>query len=166
LLLSCIVTMTTSKEFSNHIRQVYFGGNWTSVNLKDQLSDLTVDEANTQVGELNTIVKLAYHIHYYVRTITKVLEGGPLEGKDIYSFDHPATDSASAWQSTLDTMWSEIEYFASLVEKLGDEQLTQDFSESKYGTYHRNILGLIEHTHYHLGQISIIKKMIRKSINQ
>ncbi|HAI83731.1 MAG TPA: DUF1572 domain-containing protein, partial [Chitinophagaceae bacterium] len=31
------------------------------------------------------------------------------------------------------------------------------------GTYYRNILGLIEHTHYHLGQIALIKKIIRNT---
>jgi hypothetical protein len=33
-----------------------------------------------------------------------------------------------------------------------------DFDDGKYGTVLRNILGLIEHTHYHLGQIVILKK--------
>jgi hypothetical protein len=30
--------------------------------------------------------------------------------------------------------------------------------EEKYGSVLRNIMGVIEHTHYHLGQIVLLKK--------
>jgi len=30
----------------------------------------------------------------------------------------------------------------------------------KYGNYFRNIVGVIEHIHYHLGQIVLIKKIL------
>ena len=30
----------------------------------------------------------------------------------------------------------------------------------KYGNYFRNLTGIIEHLHYHLGQIVLIKKLI------
>ena len=33
----------------------------------------------------------------------------------------------------------------------------------KYGTYYRNFHGLIEHAHYHLGQIVLIKKLVAAS---
>jgi len=32
--------------------------------------------------------------------------------------------------------------------------------EEKYGNYYRNFHGIIEHCHYHLGQIVLIKKML------
>ena len=32
--------------------------------------------------------------------------------------------------------------------------------QDKYGNYRRNIEAMIEHSYYHLGQISLIKKMI------
>ena len=41
-----------------------------------------------------------------------------------------------------------------------DEKLEEIFVNEKYGTYKRNIEGMIEHCYYHLGQISLIKKMI------
>ena len=46
------------------------------------------------------------------------------------------------------------------IEKLGDNKLAEVFAQDKYGTYFRNLMGVIEHAHYHLGQIVIIKKMI------
>ena len=36
----------------------------------------------------------------------------------------------------------------------------QPFIDAKYGTFLRNIEGVIEHSYYHLGQISLIRKLI------
>ena len=72
---------------AKHFRDVFFGGNWTVSSMKEHLSDVTWQEATTKVEGLNTIATLTYHITYYVSTVLRVLRGGPLDGKDIYSFD-------------------------------------------------------------------------------
>lgn len=41
-----------------------------------------------------------------------------------------------------------------------DRIFDQPFIDEKYGTVLRNIEGVIEHSYYHLGQISLIRKMI------
>lgn len=46
-----------------------------------------------------------------------------------------------------------------------DQKLEEVFVEEKYGTYLRNIEGVIEHSYYHLGQISLIKKLIEEGEN-
>jgi hypothetical protein len=43
-----------------------------------------------------------------------------------------------------------------------DAKLTEYFSEEKYGNWYRNLHGIIEHAHYHLGQIVLLKKLIRE----
>ncbi len=48
------------------------------------------------------------------------------------------------------------------MENMTDEKLSEGFIDEKYGTYHRNIDVMIEHTYYHLGQIILIKKLIKK----
>lgn len=62
-------------------------------------------------------------------------------------------------------MWSEAELFANLIELLPEATLWEPFTDEKYGTYYRNIQGIIEHTHYHLGQIVVIKKMLANQAN-
>ncbi len=44
------------------------------------------------------------------------------------------------------------------IEQLPESKLWETFSDEKYGNYYRNIHGIIEHIHYHLGQIVLIKK--------
>ncbi|MDF1697685.1 MAG: DUF1572 domain-containing protein [Saprospiraceae bacterium] len=151
-------------QLAKHIREIYFGVNWTWSNIRDNLSDVTWQEATQKIGELNTILGLTYHIHYYVASLESVLSGGPLLGKDKYSFDHPAIHSQIEWEQFLEKMYGEAEALAETVEQMDEKLIWTVFSAEKYGNYFRNIAGFIEHSHYHLGQIVVIKKMIRATM--
>ncbi len=152
--------MPLTEQIARHFREVHFGGNWTSSNLKDNLTGLTWQQATTQVYSFNTLASLVYHMNYYVSAVMKVLEGGPLDASDKYSFDGPPIQSQQDWERLLSKTWTDAENFAALVEHLPDDKLGEPFSDGKYGTYYRNIHGVIEHNHYHLGQIGLIRKMI------
>lgn len=155
--------MTLIQHIAKHFRDVHFGGNWTVSNLKQNLSDVTWQQAVTKVESFNTIATLTYHIHYFVNVVLKVLQGGTLQGNDKYSFDHPPITSQEDWESFLQKVWSDAEQFAELLEKLPEQKLWEHLGDEKYGTYYRNIHGIIEHTHYHLGQIVLIKKLLSKN---
>ncbi len=152
--------MSIAAQLAKHLRAVHFGGNWTSVNFKDSLEGLSWQQATTKVYTFNTIATLLFHVNYYIGAVRKVLEGGPLDAKDAYSFNHPPIESGQDWQQLKDRVWAEAEAFADLVEQLPDDQLLQDFTDGKYGNYYRNLQGIIEHMHYHLGQIVLIRKII------
>ena len=155
--------MTLPTQIANLLKAVYFGGNWTSVNLKDTLTGVTWQQATTQVYDFNTIATLVNHMTYYVREVGKVLQGRPLDAKDKYSFDHPPIQSAEDWEKMLDKIWAEAETFAGLIEQLPETKLWDDFMDGKYGNYYRNLHGIIEHLHYHLGQIVLIKKILLRA---
>ena len=152
--------MNPSSQIAKHFREVHFGGNWTASNLKEALTGITWQQATAQVYSFNTIAALTYHINYYVSAVLKVLQGEALSGSDKYSFDHPPILSADDWQGLLDRTFAEAESFASLVEQLQETKFQEIFWDEKYGNYYRNIHGIIEHTHYHLGQIVLIKKIL------
>ncbi|MFT6417325.1 MAG: putative damage-inducible protein DinB [Dokdonia sp.] len=155
--------MQTPALIAKHFREVYFGGNWTASNVKDQLTGITWQQATTQVYDLNTIATLVYHIHYYITGILQVMDGGPLDIKDKYSFDHPPIESQEDWDRLMTKNNSEAQRFATLIEQLPSERLLDIFVDTKYGNYYRNLHGIIEHTHYHLGQIVLIKKILAKN---
>lgn len=154
--------MTLSQEIAHHFRQVYFGGNWTSVNMKDTLADLDWQIAFTTIHNCNSIARLVFHTNYYVDVIIKVLEGGPLDAHDKFSFEMPPCDNEEAWNTLVEKSLKDAVKFAELVELLPDTKLFEFFANEKYGTYYRNLHGVIEHTHYHLGQIVLLKKMIKE----
>jgi len=154
-----LMASKVTKQLAQHIREVYFGVNWTWSYLKEQLSDVTWQEATTKIDSLNTIIGLTYHIHYYVAPLISVVKDGVWSGEDKLSFDHPDIKSKEDWANFLVTFFEEAESLASLIEEMDEESLWK--TEEKFGNYFKNIQGFVEHCHYHLGQIVVIKKLLR-----
>ena len=153
--------MKLTTQIANQFREVYLNGKWiANTNLKEQLSDLTWQQATTKVASLNSIAALAFHLNYYTEGLIKVFEGGPLDIKDKYSFDMPSIESQEDWHTLINSIWDNAEKFAMLVEQMPDEKLWSPFIEEKYGNYYRNIISTIEHSYYHFGQIVLIKKQL------
>ncbi len=152
--------MNLSTQIAKHFRDVYSGGNWSSSNLKDSLKGVTWRQATMQVSSVHTIATLVYHLNYFVSGVVSVLEGGSLDIKDKYSFDCPPIKSQEDWEGLLNKTWADAEKFAALVEQLPENKLWENFADEKYGNYYSNIHGIIEHIHYHLGQIVVIKKLL------
>ena len=154
--------MNLPQQTAKHFRDVHFGGNWTSVNLKETLADISWQQAVTKIHDLNTIAALVYHINYYVSAVLKVLQGETLNASDKFSFDLPPIQSEADWENLLNKTWSDAENFTKLLEQLPESRFGEIFTDEKYGNYYRNMHGIIEHTHYHLGQIVIIKKILQQ----
>ena len=152
--------MCLAKQLSKHYRELHFGGNWTVTHLQEVLSEIDLETAQSKIEGFNTIAALTYHIYYFTHVTLEVLEGKPLDAHDKYSYDVPNFKNQKEWQAFLNQFWDEAKRFASCVENMNEEQIWSVFSEEKYGNYYRNISGIIEHSHYHLGQIVILKKMI------
>jgi hypothetical protein len=154
--------MHTTAQLARHIREVHVGGNWTYSNVKDNLAGISWEKAVRKVHSFNSIAALVYHINYFVIAANDVLQGKPLVAHDKYSFEVPPIQSQEDWQQLVNKTLQDAALFAKLVEALPESQLEEDFWEQKYGSYYRNILGIIEHTHYHLGQIAILKKWLEE----
>lgn len=153
--------MKRSEFIANRLREVLLNGYWiANTNYQEQLLSITWEQARHQVADLNTIAVLTYHINYYLVGILNVFKGGPLEIKDQYSFDLPPIQSEEDWKKLVEEFLVNSAAFADEVAQIPDKKLDQLFVNEKYGTYLRNIEGVIEHSYYHFGQIVLIKKLI------
>ena len=153
--------MESPSQIAKRFREVVLNGTWVAgTNFRDQLTNVSAEQATQKIGSLNTIALLTSHIHYYISGILNVLEGGTLDIRDKFSFDFPAVKSQEDWEKVLNKFWNDSEKFANLVEQMTEEKLNEDFTDRMYGSYQRNINAMIEHCYYHLGQIVLIKKLI------
>lgn len=152
--------MDLSKNVSLHFKQLFWGGNWTSVDFLTILKDVDWNSAIVKVKNFNTIAQLIFHVDYYIDVTLKVLQGEPLDAHDKFSFNCPEIKSDKDWENLKKKLFNDAEAYVSLIEQLPESKFSEIFCLEKYGNYYRNIHGLIEHGHYHLGQIVIIKKLI------
>ena len=154
--------MENPNQLAERFREVFLHGKWiANTNLQAQLADVTWEEANHKIGTLNTIALLTFHINYYVAGVLNVFHGGNLDIRDKYSFDMPNLDSEADWETLKNDLFRNAATFAEAIEKMDEEQLEAGFVQPEYGTYRRNIEGMIEHCYYHFGQISLIKKLVK-----
>ncbi|MBK6819654.1 MAG: DinB family protein [Bacteroidetes bacterium] len=153
--------MTRSINMANRIREVLLSGHWiANTNMQEQIRSVDWQQATFKVDTLNTIAALTYHLNYYLAGLIDAFENGKLEISDKYSFDLPIIDSAYDWDKLVSSFLQNSEMFAERIEQMQDEMFDKPFIDAKYGTVLRNIEGVIEHSYYHLGQITLIKKMI------
>ena len=122
---------------------------------------MSISKYPTKYKTLNTIAALVFHINYYINAVLNVLQGAALNAHDRDSYSHPSIGSEQDWHNLLNKVFSDAEQFAQIIENLEDDKLDENFLDGKYGSYFRNLEGTIEHGNYHLGQISLIKKMLR-----
>ena len=156
--------MTRNITIASRLREVLLNGHWiANTNYKEQIQSVNWQQATQKVGDLNTIAALTYHINYYLAGLLNAFENGKLEISDKYSFDLPPINSEFEWNKLVADFQNNSEKFADKVENMDDKIFDQPFIDEKYGTFLRNIEGVIEHSYYHLGQISLIRKMITQN---
>lgn len=157
--------MNRSKYIANRVREVFLDGKWiANTNIKEQVSDLDWTQAIYKVDKLNTIAALSFHLNYYLEGILLYLIEGKFQLSDQYSFDLPEITSEAEWKNLVNRLLSNAELFAHKIESIEETVWEQNFVHEKYGTYLRNIEGLIEHSYYHLGQIVLIRKFVNNEI--
>ncbi|HMR90431.1 MAG TPA: DUF1572 domain-containing protein [Saprospiraceae bacterium] len=155
--------MTLNEQLAKQLKDLFLTGQWIGMdlNLKAQLDDVDVEMANTHYESLNTIALLSFHLNYYLEGVINVFKGGTLDIRDKYSYDMPTITSQQEWDTMRENIYRNAEYFVYLVEQMPTSQLNDAFTDEKYGTYLRNLMGILEHSYYHLGQIVLIKKLLK-----
>lgn len=156
--------MSIANFISKQSAELHLDGTWISTNYKKELSEIDWKQATTQVSTLNTIAALTYHINYYLEGVNNVFSGGTLDIRDKYSFDLPPIESQQQWLDLQNKLYESAQQFANHIAAFSEAGLQEGFAGGKYGTNYRNITGVIEHGYYHLGQIVIIKKLLKEEI--
>lgn len=150
---------------SQRLREVFLSGDWiANTNWKTLIENTTWQQANQKIGDHNSIAALTYHLNYYLAGLLHAYATGNLEIRDKYSFDMPPIHSEEEWLDLVKTFIANAESFADLVANMEESYLDQAFINEKYGTNLRNIEGMIEHAYYHLGQVSLLKKLMSHAL--
>ncbi|MFK7934736.1 MAG: DUF1572 domain-containing protein [Saprospiraceae bacterium] len=157
--------MSRSQQLATRFREVMLNGFWiANTNYKKLLSDTDWQQATTKVSDLNTIALLTFHINYYIAGVADVFAGGKLAIRDKHSFELPPIESAADWEQLKNSLFENSERFAKLVEAMSEKELELPFANSKYGTNDKNIDAMIEHSYYHMGQVVLIRKLLKSGV--
>jgi uncharacterized damage-inducible protein DinB len=156
--------MSVSEAIAQHLLDIHFGENWTDSWITKNLEDVSRKEAlQVTAGSVNTVASLLYHITFYNKVIEQRLKGTDPYINESNGFDMPVIHSDEDWEALKADNLQTAKDLAALIKDIPDTRLQQPVlklpgSES----YYRQLHGVIEHAYYHLGQIVILKNIIRK----
>ncbi len=146
---------------AQHIREVYEGDNWTDIDLKDVLKDVTWSEAMEQVpGCDNTIAMLVHHLLFYNEVVMERLKDNYPLIDNSNGFDVGDVDNDLEWQELVQETAASFRNLAAAVEAFPEERLWES-TKGGNNSFYKMLHGISEHAHYHLGQIVYLKKWLR-----
>lgn len=151
--------MKITKLVAGHVGGVVHG-NWTEIYLDDVIADVTYAEAlHVLPGAGYTIAALLYHIAFYNNIVLQRLQGGTPEINGLNGFD-VHINSTEEWLALKQNSLITFKQLADYVEAMPVEELLQNDGKAPQ-TFYKMLHGVAEHAHYHLGQIVLLKKLIR-----
>jgi len=155
--------MNIAPLVAQHVAEVVHG-NWTDIFLDDVIADITYEEAITRPpGITNNIAMLLYHITFYNDVVRMRVTGEKATVGADNGFAVEINNDAD-WQQLKANALASFTKLADAAKALTDEKLFEQ--PAKGSTLYKNLHGVAEHGHYHLGEIVLLKKIIRHSNNK
>ncbi len=153
--------MNLPEAMALHVTEAYFGNSWSDVCVKDVVGDIQYKEGiSITTASPNTIAALLYHIMFYNKAIIQRIRGEEPLISESNGFDLPPLKSESDWEQLVSDAMDAAMQLADAIRNFPQEKLFDEKPAGK-GTFYKKFHGVIEHNYYHLGQIMILKKLIR-----
>ena len=156
--------MSQSRFLRGMSKRIQSGGAWHGAAACEILDTVTpLEAAATPVPGGHSIWVLVRHIAAWRRAVTATLRGEPIKElpKEV---DFPTVDAVTpeAWQAAKDELQQSSDEFQAALAELTDEQLAQPSPGQKIPLA-GSVQVLLQHDTYHLGQIALLKKLVRET---
>ncbi len=158
--------MKLTHFIAQHITEAHEGSNWTEVNIKDTLQDVSYKEAiQFTNASPNSIAMLLYHLTFYNDVVLQRLNGINPVINEANGFDLPPLKDEEEWMQLKEANLKSAHELAEAIENFPEQKL-HELTITGSSTYYKNLHGIAEHAHYHLGQIVLLKNIIKKKRQQ
>lgn len=147
---------------ADHIKEIYEGNNWTDVSIIQTIKDINWQQAQQKTNaSANTIASLLHHLHYWNGIMMQRLKGSNPLVPETNGFDVDELQNENDWIALKDKTHGSFLQLSDLIKVFPEEKLEETYSFGK-SSFYKNFQGAVEHAHYHLGQMVIIKNLITK----
>jgi uncharacterized damage-inducible protein DinB len=150
-------------NYTTTFTQLYDTGAWFGDTYMEKLADVTEKEAFTPpMNGVHTIAELVAHVIYWRSPIIKRLKGdkdymGSVENPDNWqSLD---VLKKKGWKNILKEFDESQKQLTTLLKNAKPDFFKEEYSPGNSWSYVTE--GIAQHDVYHLGQLALVKKMIR-----
>ncbi|GAB3414515.1 DinB family protein [Niabella aquatica] len=152
--------MNLKEYIAQHLMDVHSGNNWTEVNLSHTIKNISWQQAIIITPfSPNSIAMLVHHISYWNRAVAQRGTGTqPVINKE-NGMNVPPITSETEWEKLKKDNLVSAHELATVIEGYDEGNLFSPILANHSSAY-KNFQGQVEHVHYHLGQIVMIKNFL------
>lgn len=153
--------VAVAEAIAQHVLDVHEGNNWTEVDIAHTLQDVVLAEATTLTpASPNTIASLLHHLTFWNRVMARRAQGLPTDIGPANGFDAPALRTEADWAALQADNIRSAHELAAAIRAFSEAALPEPIM-SNYSSAYKNLQGAVEHVHYHLGQLVLLKNLVR-----
>jgi uncharacterized damage-inducible protein DinB len=151
------MTMDEKKQIISFLRRAFEKDAWYGPSLKEALTGIKIDEAHSRIGDGHTITELVNHIIAW-----KIFVIEKLKGNADYKVDDAANfPNIADWDGSLHRLDEVQSQLLTAISEFDAEKLHNKVPHEGYQyTFSTLLHGIIHHDIYHIGQISLIRKVL------
>lgn len=149
-------------SLSDQLQRAYVAEPWHGDSLKQLLKGVTAAQAAAHpVKGAHSIWELVLHAAAWVEIPLRRMDGETIN-EYTYEQDWPKPDGANdaAWKAALKRLDDAFANAVNRVAKMSDAELDARIPGKDYSAEFQ-ILGILQHTAYHAGQVGMLKKALR-----
>ena len=152
------------------MKEVHFGQPWMGSTYSKKLNQIDETEVFIRpINDLHSIAEIMSHLTLWrSEAIVKIKTGRGTKTDDCEeNWLSNEQLKSKGWHSIKTEFDSSLEELISLIEKKDDDFLKQEYYDTDFKgfyTYLWLLNGMIQHDAYHLGQIGIVVKFLKKDL--
>ena len=152
--------MKEKERILSLFQKLYEGEPWIDINTKSTLSKISAARASARVLEkCNTIWEIVNHIINWRMVVLQRIKEIHVVTPDNNFFEPVIDTSESAWKNTLERLKDSQQQWITFLKTFKESDFEKLY-QNKYMSYYEHIQGIIQHDAYHLGQITLLSKII------
>ncbi|MDB5021590.1 MAG: hypothetical protein JWQ28_2717 [Pedobacter sp.] len=153
--------MKITELIALHLIEAHEGSNWTEVDVRSSLEDVSLKEATMRTkASPNSIASIVQHLTYWNRVMVKRINGIVVADNGSNGFSGPVLHDDEDWSRLKDDNILSAHELANAIMNFNEDALELPILPEHASAY-KNLQGSVEHVYYHLGQIVILKQLIR-----
>jgi uncharacterized damage-inducible protein DinB len=152
--------MKEAQRIINQFEYLYNGEPWIGVNILGTLENISAKQAAIKIaGDRNSIWEITNHIISWRLNVLQRVKGKTMVSPDNNYFEPVTDQSAAAWKNTLEQLKISQQEWIDFLKTFSENDFEKIYPKNGM-TYYENIHGIIQHDAYHLGQITLLSKLV------
>jgi uncharacterized damage-inducible protein DinB len=149
------------EDFLSQLMEIFSGSTWYGPSIQEILISIDIKNVNVKPSGVNHSIAglLAHMIAWRTFVIEKMKKNEDFDINPDTNFPDIHIKGIEDWKGLINEFFNSQEKLLSMIQNIGSDTLIKIVPGRTY-SYSHMLQGIIQHDIYHLGQISLIDKML------